>query len=190
MIRRSRAIQTAVLAGVLFAIWRLISGSDSEVACLEEWISGGTMCKRAAPRIDATWLWVNGSDPAWEAEKTRLARSEGVFTPHHHYRYAITRRTKLTERDLDELRYSMRSAAAHGPFGDFHLVLAPGEGQYPSWLLKDGQVKITTHRQLLSSRYLPTYQSNTIESALHNLPGLVRLALYKLMAVGHQCSAQ
>jgi hypothetical protein len=40
-------------------------------------------------RLDATWLWVNGSDAGWQQERMHWAEVEGVMSPDHHYRYAL-----------------------------------------------------------------------------------------------------
>lgn len=60
--------------------------------CLEEWfMTGETMCGRAELRpedtLDATWLWVNGSDQRW-ADEMRLHRAKmGVKSPSRHFRW-------------------------------------------------------------------------------------------------------
>jgi hypothetical protein len=81
------------------------------------------------------------------------------------------------DRESDELRYSMRSAL-HGPFNRYHLVIADGTIR-PYWL--DGKVQVVTHSGILRDQYLPIFESNVIESGLHNVPGLVGADLNDLM---------
>lgn len=55
--------------------------------CLEQWFVQGEPCKEV-PEIplDATWLWVNGSDPKWREKMQEQSRAEGIYSPEHHYR--------------------------------------------------------------------------------------------------------
>ena len=59
--------------------------------CLEQWfIDGETLCGRAElgeeERLDATWLWVNGSDERWRESMIHWREQEGVYSPEHHFR--------------------------------------------------------------------------------------------------------
>lgn len=59
--------------------------------CLESWfLDGSTNCSRAdlgaEETLDATWLWVNGSDPRWRAELEHWKKAEGIYSPEHHFR--------------------------------------------------------------------------------------------------------
>ena len=59
--------------------------------CLEQWYSEGeTTCGAAElgaeERLDATWLWVNGSDPRWRDSMVAARRQDKVYSPEHHFR--------------------------------------------------------------------------------------------------------
>ena len=61
-----------------------------------------------------TYLWVNGSDPRWQAEMIAHRTAKGVFSPEHHFR------------ENNELMYSMRSVLANMPgrLKTIHLITA------------------------------------------------------------------
>lgn len=87
--------------------------------CLEQWLAEGeTTCgaQDLGPEehLDATWLWVNGSDPRWQEVMIAARRAAGVYSPEHHFR------------EQNELVYSMRSvlAALPGKIDTFHLITA------------------------------------------------------------------
>jgi 3-O-alpha-D-mannopyranosyl-alpha-D-mannopyranose xylosylphosphotransferase len=63
---------------------------------------------------DVTWLWVNGSDPRWEAQMIAEREAKGIYSPAHHFR------------ENNELMYSMRSVLANMPgrLRTFHLITA------------------------------------------------------------------
>ncbi|ORY21754.1 hypothetical protein BCR39DRAFT_553054 [Naematelia encephala] len=102
--------------------------------CLEQWfINGETLCGAAdvgeEERLDATWLWVNGSDIRWRETMIHWREKEGVYSPEHHFR------------EQGELVHSMRSVldALPGRLKTFHLLTAdfPFEPAYDIDLLPD-----------------------------------------------------
>lgn len=116
--------------------------------CMEQWFAEGeTTCGAAElgpeETLDATWIWVNGSDPKWLDTLAAARKEAGVYSPVHHFR------------EQNELVYSMRSvlAALPGKLKTVHLVtadmpLGPGDdhlvpsheeedwrlAQAPTWL--------------------------------------------------------
>ncbi|KAL7419077.1 Xanthine phosphoribosyltransferase 1 [Cryptotrichosporon argae] len=85
--------------------------------CMEEWfLNGETTCGARElgeeEKLDATWLWVNGSDPRWAAELAEYRTRDGVLSPERHFR------------EQNELVYSMRSvlSALAGHIRTFHLI--------------------------------------------------------------------
>ncbi|WWC68199.1 uncharacterized protein I206_102122 [Kwoniella pini CBS 10737] len=87
--------------------------------CLEQWfLDGETLCGKdemgKEETLDATWLWVNGSDHRWRDSMIHWRNLEGVYSPEHHFR------------EQNELVHSMRSVldALPGHLSTFHLILA------------------------------------------------------------------
>lgn len=63
--------------------------------CMEQWfIDGETLCGAGdlgeEEKLDATWLWVNGSDERWKESMLHWREVEGVYSPEHHFRYVPT----------------------------------------------------------------------------------------------------
>jgi len=59
--------------------------------CLEQWFADGeTSCGAAEmgeeEKLDATWLWVNGSDPRWREDMVRARKEARVYSAEHHFR--------------------------------------------------------------------------------------------------------
>lgn len=75
----------------------------------------------------------------------------------------------------------MRSASHYTPIDTFHLVVADHEGrvQIPQWLdPSEGSLRLVAHSDILEGEYLPTFQSQVIESALHLIHNLARPTLF------------
>ncbi|ODN79461.1 3-O-alpha-D-mannopyranosyl-alpha-D-mannopyranose xylosylphosphotransferase [Cryptococcus amylolentus CBS 6039] len=94
--------------------------------CLEQWfIDGETLCGPAdfgdEEKLDATWLWVNGSDHRWRDSMVAWRTKEDIYSPEHHFR------------EQNELVHSMRSVldALPGRMRTFHLILADYPFNYP-----------------------------------------------------------
>lgn len=118
--------------------------------------------------VDLVYLWVDGNDPEWLAKRNAAigATSEdsGVNCEG---RYA----------DNDELKYSLRAAEKYAPW--IRRIFIVTDSQTPAWLDTDHpKVRIVDHSEILPPEALPTFNSVTIEHALHRIPGLSEHFLY------------
>ncbi|KAF9575039.1 Xanthine phosphoribosyltransferase 1 [Mortierella alpina] len=168
-------------------------------------------------RIDVVYTWVNGSDPRLQRIKeefenasplfqssraNRLTRrasnvdtqaGENTVVVHRNERTARTKRetdqTAHRFRDMDELKYSVRSVAqyAAGMFEKIYILATEvepetNEGQIPSWLNQTsakGVVEVVQHDEIFeNTAFLPTFNSLAIESQMHHVPGLSDVFLY------------
>lgn len=120
--------------------------------------------------IDVVYTWVDGEDPAWDAQRAeRLADLTGT---------AQTKESSGAARFVsrDELRYSMRSVHLFAPWvRTIHLVTA---GQVPKWLVDHPLVRIVDHTEIMPADALPTFNSHAIESRLHKIPDLAEHFIY------------
>lgn len=152
----------------------------------DEWIAHASFDVKkwhtlAEPKIDFIYLWVNGSEEAFQKtkrpyeENSVLNDPEGVWLKSHGTnRY----------RDWDELKYSLRSIEKHasGFRNKIQILVNSVEGtedkkQVPTWLNDD---KLTTEVvQVLAQEdffdtekhvCLPTFNSLTIENQIFNTP--------------------
>lgn len=119
--------------------------------------------------VDVVYTWVDGSDPAWQESflewSTRLGRDVGevALDP---ARY----------RSRDELRYSLRSL--HFFCGWVRNIYVVTAGQVPEWLTEMDGIRIVDHSAILPADALPTFNSHSIESALHHIDGLAEHFIY------------
>jgi hypothetical protein len=114
--------------------------------------------------IDIVYTWV---DDSWPGYRELLERHAGS---------GHDRNPNRTRDNLDLLKYSLRSLAAHCPWaGRVHLVTAAP--QIPRWLdVAAPGLSIIHHPAILEE--LPTFNSFAILSALYRIPGLSRRFLY------------
>ena len=106
--------------------------------------------------MDIVITYVNGLDPHWQKEY-----SEFTNTPILEKRF----------RDWGTLKYLFRGIATNMPFiRKVHLVVS-GESQVPEWVNRE-EVDVVLHRDIIPAEYLPTFNSNTIETHLHNIKDL------------------
>lgn len=118
-------------------------------------------------KIDLVYLWVDGSDPEWRKAKNYwLQKIQGIQTiaknAHSDERY----------RDNGELKYSLRSVATNAPWVN-HIYIITDFNQIPSWLNENHpKITIVPHHKIMPAEVRPTFNSNTIEMCLHNIPNL------------------
>lgn len=117
--------------------------------------------------IDLVYTWVDGADPAWQAEKARYAHEAGYYLGNRNCRW----------QDNEELRYSLLSVAAYWPFeGTIYIVTA---GQTPAWLnTGHPRIQLVDHCDILPDNVLPTFSSQAIEAGLHHIAGLSERFIY------------
>lgn len=116
--------------------------------------------------IDIVYTWVDYDDPEFQSS---LA----------HFRGGKTNRNTMSSarfKSHDELKYSLRSIEQYAPW--YNRIFIVTNGQVPSWLAEHERVSTITHDQILDKKYLPTFNSHVIGSALHNIPGLSEHYIY------------
>ena len=76
-----------------------------------------------------------------------------------------------------ELKYSIRSLEKYFPFYR-NIYIVVKDGQFPSFLKKEGRLKIINHSDIMPKESLPTFNSMSIESCIHKINGLSEYYLY------------
>ncbi|UXN31285.1 stealth conserved region 3 domain-containing protein [Glutamicibacter sp. M10] len=118
--------------------------------------------------IDAVYTWVNGNDPKWSAKRKEAT---GDFSP------SGLAGGEIRYLNRDELRYSLRSLHQHAPW--LRHIYVVTDGQRPAWLSEHEKVTVVDHRDIFpDDSVLPVFNSHSIESVLHNIPGLSEHFLY------------
>lgn len=126
--------------------------------------------------VDLVYTWVDGSDPEFQRTKRKYQQQE---QPKSKYSTETNR-----FRDLDELKYSIRTVLKFAPF--IRKIFLVTNGQRPTWLKNLNPttvppIELITHRQIFpepQANYLPTFNSIAIEANLHRIPGLSEYFIY------------
>lgn len=121
--------------------------------------------------IDVVFTWVNDKDPEW-------------ISRYNYFRESYSGDIGLHAKDLarfsnhDELKYSLRCVIKNIPW--VRNVFIVTDNQRPDWIDidYDKRVTIVDHRDIISEKYLPTFNSHVIEAHLHNIEGLAEHFIY------------
>ena len=113
--------------------------------------------------MDVVITYVNGQDPVWQEEYAAFASGEKLIAKRY--------------RDWGTLRYLLRGIERHMPFIQNVFLLVSGDSQVPGWIDRS-QVRVVSHRDIIPGRFLPTFNSTTIEMFMHRIPGLGEEFLY------------
>ena len=116
--------------------------------------------------IDFVILWVDGNDPAWQAEKALYEHTDRTESGRIN-RY----------RDWGLLPYWFRAVEKYTPWVNrIHFVTW---GHLPPFLnTDDPRLHIVKHRDFIPAQYLPTFNSHAIEMNIHRIPGLSEHFVY------------
>ena len=116
--------------------------------------------------IDFVVAWVDGSDPQWLAEKKmyeHLASLPGLLQDDSN--------AECRYRDLGFLRYWFRGVERFAPW--VNKVFFITCGQRPDWLnVNHPKLVWVRHQDYIPERFLPTFNSKTIELNLHRIKEL------------------
>lgn len=113
--------------------------------------------------IDIIIPYVNGSDRHWIRD---YINATGITMP------SATR-----FRSWGTLKYLFRGIARYMPFVRQIVLIVARQSQVPLWVNTD-RVKIVYHKDFIPEKYLPTFNSCTIESFLWNIPDLSDRIIY------------
>lgn len=121
--------------------------------------------------IDVVITTVDGSDPGWQEKfNAMLSRRAGT---------AVLAKTANAARFTthDELRFVLRSINYYAPYvRAIHVVT---DAQCPEWLDADHpKINLVDHKDIIDAEYLPTFNSDAIESCLWKIPGLSERFIY------------
>ncbi len=114
--------------------------------------------------IDFVVTWVDGSDPAWLAEKRKYEqtdKNDDSDKDNGVERY----------RDWDLFRYWFRAVEKFAPW--VNKVYLVTWGHVPEWINRDNpKLVIVNHRDFIPDYGLPTFNCNPIEDNLFRIKGL------------------
>ena len=118
--------------------------------------------------IDIVFSWVDGSSS--EFQRQRAAQLSAYQVGHGDdgpARY----------RQVDELRYALRSVHLHAPW--IRRIFIATDSPAPAWLREHPKVTIVRSEEFFADpAVLPTHNSHAVEAQLHRIPGLAEHFLY------------
>jgi hypothetical protein len=119
--------------------------------------------------IDLVYTWVDGSEHDWIQQRIQHGSQD--------YHADAVDESRFLNRD--ELKYSLRSVSYYASF--FRHIFIVTNGQIPRWLNTNcDRISIVTHNDIFRDPdgSLPTFNSHSIESNLHKIPGLCEHFVY------------
>lgn len=119
--------------------------------------------------IDVVFTWVNDKDPEWQRKYQFYCHID----PQRHGKYA-TDQARFSNHN--ELYYAIKSVVINLPW--VRQIFVVTDNQLPPWLDEYPNVKVIDHTQIISHKYLPTFNSHVIEAHLHNIPSLAEHFIY------------
>ena len=123
--------------------------------------------------VDAVITWVNSQDPEWQQ----------LWSSKFNCDLASNKRTEKIHQDSDrfssglDLLFCIRSIYAYMSW--VRNIYIVSNCQAPDWInCENSKINWIDHSCILSDEYLPTFNSHSIESALHKIPGLSEQFIY------------
>jgi hypothetical protein len=109
--------------------------------------------------IDFVLPWVDGNDPTWREQYLNYKRQERGDT------------TEARFRDWNNLQYWFRGVEKYTPWVNrIHFITW---GHLPDWLnISHPKLNIVKHIDYIPEKYLPTFNSRTIDLNFHRIKGL------------------
>lgn len=116
--------------------------------------------------IDFVVTWVDGSDPVWIEEYNKYVSDDKKIDA-----------SIIRYRDTGLLKYWFRCIETNAPWvRKVHFVTF---GHIPQWLnVNCPKLHIVKHSDYIPQKYLPTFNSHTIENVMHLIPGLSEHFIY------------
>ncbi len=119
--------------------------------------------------IDLVYLWVDDTDWDWKKKRNKYL--------HNLSEYDEDAVDNCRFYNNNELVYSLRSVEKYASW--INKIFIVTDNQVPEWLnTKNEKIRIVDHREIISEKYLPVFNSNVIESGIPFIPNLSEYFLY------------
>jgi hypothetical protein len=115
-------------------------------------------------KIDMVFTYCDGTDPKFIEEKNRFLKEKDKVN-----------NKPVRFININEITYSVRSVLKFMPW--INMIYIITNKQTPPVELNP-KVKIIDHTEIIPKKYLPTFNSDVIESFIHNIPELSDIFLY------------
>jgi hypothetical protein len=115
-------------------------------------------------KIDMVFTYCDGTDPKFIEEKKEFLKEKDTVN-----------NKSVRFININEITYSVRSVLKFIPW--INMIYIITNKQIPPVELNP-KVKIIDHIEIIPKKYLPTFNSDVIESFIHNIPELTEIFLY------------
>ncbi|WAC66919.1 stealth family protein [Agrococcus sp. SL85] len=118
--------------------------------------------------IDIVFSWVDGSSDEFQRERAKRMRAYVVGEGDD---------SEARFRQIDELRYALRSVHMHAPW--IRRIFIATDSPAPAWLAEHPKVTLVPAEAMFADpSVLPTHNSHAVEAQLHRIDGLAEHFLY------------
>ncbi|OIL19343.1 glycosyl transferase [Oenococcus oeni] len=116
------------------------------------------MSEAKNPPVDFVIDWVNGQDLSWQKKRSKyLVKKEDA--------------SSVRFRDWGFLKYWFRLVEKNAPW--VHKIFLITDHQVPNFLnLDNSKIVLVNHEDYIQNKYLPVFNSNSIEIGMNKIPGL------------------
>eukprot|EP00299_Pterocystis_sp_00344_P017630 c8834_g1_i1.p1 GENE.c8834_g1_i1~~c8834_g1_i1.p1 ORF type:complete len:588 (-),score=179.27 c8834_g1_i1:70-1800(-) len=163
-----------VISGDKSAWTTVVTPNTQDSRMVRKAIAFGSRRTYSNNPVDIVITWYNPDDPQAKASYDSRLQSidQSGLAP------GVTDSKRRT--DAGELRYNLRAIEKNVPWVRHVFLVVPDDCTLPSWLDTSApHLRIVRHNQIFSSSsYLPTFNSQAIESRLHYIPGLSEQFIY------------
>lgn len=115
-------------------------------------------------KIDMVFTYCDGTDPVFIEEKNRFLKEKDKVN-NKPIRYI----------NIGEITYSVRSVLKFMPW--INMIYIITNKQIPPVEIHP-KIRVIDHTEIIPKKYLPTFNSDVIESFIHNIPELSEIFLY------------
>ncbi len=116
--------------------------------------------------IDVVYTWVDDNFPGYSETLLKYAHTGHDLNPNR------------TRDNLDLMKFSLRSIELYAPWIR-HVYIVTSRPHVPPWLnTNNDKISIVHHDEIIENKYLPTFNSFSILSHIHNVNGLSDYFLY------------
>ena len=118
--------------------------------------------------IDIVYTWVDGNDPKFVEKKKKYLVDNNLISD-----------VEIRYQNINELYYSIKTVLKYLSW--INKIYIVTDEQIPildEEIINSGKIIIIDHKTLIPEEYLPTFNSDVIESYLHNIPNLSEIFLY------------
>lgn len=120
--------------------------------------------------VDLVLPYVNSTIKSWQDNYIEFCKNNG-------YKERVTSFNNERFRDWGYLRYMFRGIDQNMPFIHKVFLLLQDKDQIPAWM-DTNQIEIVYHKDFIPEKFLPTYNSTTIEMFLDKIPNLAEHFIY------------